>query len=38
VAFAADAFDDDDQLKDQRLADQLRVVVRQLIDYARMLG
>jgi NAD(P)H-dependent FMN reductase len=38
VAFATDAFDDDDQLKDQRLADQLRVVVRELIDYARMLG
>jgi hypothetical protein len=38
VPFAADAFDEEDQLKDQRLAEQLRVVVRQLIDYARMLG
>ena len=38
VAFAAEAFDDDDQLKDQRLAEQLKIVVRQLIDYATMLG
>jgi NAD(P)H-dependent FMN reductase len=38
VPFAAEAFDDEDQLKDERLAEQLRAVVRQLVDYARMLG
>jgi NAD(P)H-dependent FMN reductase len=38
VAFASEAFDEDDQLKDQRLAEQLRVVVRQLVEYATMLG
>jgi chromate reductase len=38
VANAADAFDDMGGLKDQRLAEQLRIVVRQLVEYARMLG
>jgi NAD(P)H-dependent FMN reductase len=38
VPNAADAFDDMDALKDQRTADQLRIVVRQLVDYARLFG
>ena len=36
VPNAADAFDDMDELKDKRLADQLKVVVRKLIDMAAM--
>jgi NAD(P)H-dependent FMN reductase len=38
VPNAADAFDEEDQLKDPRAAEQLKVVVRQLLDYARMIG
>ncbi len=38
VPNAADAFDEADQLKDTRAAEQLRLVARRLIDYARMLG
>jgi NAD(P)H-dependent FMN reductase len=38
VPNAAEAFDDEDRLRDQRTAEQLRTVARQLIDYARMLG
>jgi chromate reductase, NAD(P)H dehydrogenase (quinone) len=38
VPNAADAFDEMDQLKDARLAQQLKLVVRKLIDYARMFG
>jgi NAD(P)H-dependent FMN reductase len=38
VPYAADAFDEEDELKDPRTAEQLKVVVRQLLDYARMLG
>jgi len=34
VPSAADAFDEMDELKDKRLADQLKVVVRKLIDMA----
>jgi chromate reductase len=34
VPNAADAFDEMDELKDKRLADQLKVVVRKLIDMA----
>jgi chromate reductase, NAD(P)H dehydrogenase (quinone) len=34
VPNAADAFDEMDELKDRRLADQLKVVVRKLIDMA----
>jgi NAD(P)H-dependent FMN reductase len=36
VPNAADAFDEMDELKDKRLADQLKVVVRRLIDMAAM--
>jgi NAD(P)H-dependent FMN reductase len=35
---AAEAFDDMDQLKDARAATQLRLVVRKLIEYARLMG
>ena len=35
---AADAFDELDGLRDTRTADQLKLVVRRLIDYARMIG
>jgi len=35
---AGDAFDEMDQLKDARAATQLKLVVRKLIDYARMMG
>ena len=38
VPNAADAFDDMDGLRDARAADQLKLVVRRLIDYARMIG
>jgi chromate reductase len=38
VPNAADAFDECDQLKDERAAAQLKLVVRRLIDYAQMLG
>jgi NAD(P)H-dependent FMN reductase len=38
VPNAADAFDEADRLKDARLADQLKLVTRRLIEYARMLG
>jgi chromate reductase, NAD(P)H dehydrogenase (quinone) len=38
VPNAADAFDEMDQLKDARLAQQLKLVVRKLVDYARMFG
>lgn len=38
VPNAAEAFDEEDRLKDPRLAEQLKTVVRQLLDYARMLG
>ncbi len=36
VPNAADAFDDMDQLRDQRLASQLRLVARKLVDMARL--
>jgi chromate reductase, NAD(P)H dehydrogenase (quinone) len=35
---AAEAFDMSDELKDARAAAQLKLVVRKLIDYARMMG
>ena len=35
---AAEAFDMGDELKDARAAAQLKLVVRKLIDYARMMG
>jgi chromate reductase, NAD(P)H dehydrogenase (quinone) len=35
---AAEAFDVSDELKDARAAAQLKLVVRKLIDYARMMG
>jgi len=35
---AAEAFDASDDLKDTRAATQLKLVVRKLIDYARMMG
>jgi chromate reductase, NAD(P)H dehydrogenase (quinone) len=35
---AADAFDEMDGLRDTRAADQLKLVVRKLVDYARMIG
>jgi NAD(P)H-dependent FMN reductase len=38
VPNAADAFDEMDGLRDTRLADQLKLVVRRLIEYARMIG
>jgi chromate reductase len=38
VPNAAEAFDDMDQLKDTRAAAQLKLVVRKLIEYARMMG
>jgi chromate reductase len=38
VPNAADAFDERDQLRDERAAAQLKLVVRKLIDYAQMLG
>lgn len=38
VPNAADAFDEADQLKDVRAAEQLKLVARRLVDYARMLG
>jgi chromate reductase len=38
VPNAADAFDEMDSLRDTRAADQLKLVVRRLIDYARMIG
>jgi NAD(P)H-dependent FMN reductase len=38
VPNAADAFDEMDGLRDARAADQLKLVVRRLIDYARMIG
>jgi NAD(P)H-dependent FMN reductase len=38
VPNAADAFDERDELKDERAASQLKLVVRRLIDYAQMLG
>jgi NAD(P)H-dependent FMN reductase len=37
VANAGDAFDEMDGLRDVRLADQLKLVVRRLIDHARMI-
>jgi NAD(P)H-dependent FMN reductase len=38
VPNAGDAFDASDDLKDARAAAQLKLVVRKLIDYARMMG
>jgi chromate reductase, NAD(P)H dehydrogenase (quinone) len=38
VPNAAEAFDDMDQLKDTRAAAQLKLVVRKLVDYARLIG
>jgi chromate reductase len=38
VPNAAQAFDEMDGLRDSRAADQLTLVVRRLIDYARMIG
>lgn len=38
VPNAADAFDEADGLKDARAAEQLKLVTRRLIEYARMLG
>jgi chromate reductase, NAD(P)H dehydrogenase (quinone) len=38
VPNAAEAFDDMDQLKDARAAQQLKLVVRKLVEYARMFG
>jgi len=35
---AADAFDDNDALKDVRTATQLKLVVRKLVEYTRMMG
>ena len=35
---AAEAFDASDELKDARAAAQLKLVVRKLVDYARMMG
>ena len=35
---AGEAFDASDELKDPRSAAQLKLVVRKLIDYARMMG
>jgi hypothetical protein len=35
---AADAFDEMDGLRDTRAATQLKLVVRRLIDYARMIA
>jgi len=35
---AAEAFDASDDLKDTRAATQLKLVVRKLVDYARMMG
>jgi chromate reductase len=35
---AGDAFDAGDELKDARAATQLKLVVRKLVDYARMMG
>jgi chromate reductase, NAD(P)H dehydrogenase (quinone) len=38
VPNAIEAFDEMDQLKDARAATQLKLVVRKLIDYARLIG
>jgi NAD(P)H-dependent FMN reductase len=38
VPNAAEAFDEMDGLRDTRAAEQLKLVVRRLIDYARMIG
>ena len=38
VPNATEAFDEMDQLKDARAAAQLKLVVRKLIDYARLIG
>jgi NAD(P)H-dependent FMN reductase len=38
VPNAGQAFDDMDELRDARAADQLKLVVRRLIDYAGMIG
>jgi hypothetical protein len=38
VPNAGDAFDENDELKDARAAAQLKLVIRKLIDYARMMG
>jgi NAD(P)H-dependent FMN reductase len=38
VPNAAQAFDEMDGLRDARAAEQLKLVVRRLIDYARMIG
>jgi len=38
VPNAEQAFDDNDDLKDARAAAQLKLVLRKLIDYARMMG
>jgi chromate reductase, NAD(P)H dehydrogenase (quinone) len=38
VPNATEAFDEMDQLKDTRAAAQLKLVVRKLIDYARLIG
>jgi NAD(P)H-dependent FMN reductase len=38
VASAADAFDEMDEFKDKRYANQLKSVVRRLIDVARLVG
>ena len=38
VPNAADAFDERDELRDERAATQLKLVVRRLIEYAQMLG
>jgi chromate reductase, NAD(P)H dehydrogenase (quinone) len=38
VPNAVDAFDERDELNDERAANQLKLVVRRLIDYAQMLG
>jgi hypothetical protein len=35
---AGEAFDASDELKDARAAAQLKLVVRKLVDYARMMG
>jgi NAD(P)H-dependent FMN reductase len=38
VPNAADAFDERDELRDERAAAQLKLVVRKLVDYAQMFG
>ena len=38
IANAEQAFDEDDQLRDERSANQLKLVVQKLIEYARMLA